>query len=136
LSALSGRTITLKCVIRPSSPTVIMSTPLILMPVDLAFELTTAPVSLRHPPKGKARPAQHLHRTGQILERDFAPLPRRMHNRAFEHRIGMQRIPQHGAVLIFTWSYHRSRAGIVIGLLLSVMEGAALKRRAYLPRAG
>jgi len=36
---LSGRTITLKCVIRPSSPTVIMSTPLILMPVDLAFEL-------------------------------------------------------------------------------------------------
>src|SRR6266404_4424971 len=51
LIALSGRTITLKCVIRlPSALKVIMSTPLILIPSISVSNSSTTPLSLRHSP--------------------------------------------------------------------------------------
>src|SRR5205807_810705 len=50
LSAFSGRTITLKCVILPSSPIAIISTPLIFIPSISPSNSTTAPVLLRHSP--------------------------------------------------------------------------------------
>src|SRR5437764_2935863 len=74
LTALSGRTITLKLVMRPSSPTVMMSTPLILMPSISPSNSTTAPVSLRHSPtKAKLGVPRTVTALERYFERDVAP---------------------------------------------------------------
>ena len=42
---------------------------------------------------GEARAAQHLVRARQIFEGDVAPALRRVHHRAFEHRIRVKQFP-------------------------------------------
>src|SRR6478736_3933164 len=47
----------------------------------------------------KARAAQHLLRAREIFKGDVAAALRRMHDRTFEHRIGVKQVPQRRAVV-------------------------------------
>src|SRR5438270_969715 len=69
-------------------------------PVDLVFELEDrAGVAAPFTDISESRAAEHLFRARQILEREVASALRRMHDWAFEHRIGMKQIPQRGAAI-------------------------------------
>src|SRR5712671_1807391 len=95
LIALSGRTITLKCVIRlPSALKVMMSTPLILTPSISFSNSSTALVAAPFADIPEAGAAQHLSRARQVLERDLTPALRRVYDGALEHGVGMQQVPQ------------------------------------------
>jgi len=91
LIALSGRTITLKCVIRlPSALKVMMSTPLILTPSISFSNYNTAVVAAPFADIPEAGAARHLSRARQVLERDLTPALRRVYDVALEHGVGMQ----------------------------------------------
>jgi len=62
--------------------------------VDLFLELQhRAVVAAPFANIAESGAAQHAFRARQILERDLAPALRRVHDRAFEHRVGMQQRP-------------------------------------------
>ena len=63
--------------------------------LDLVFEFEhRAVVAAPFADIGEARAAQHLFGARQIFEGDVAAALRRVHDGAFEHRVGMQQIPQ------------------------------------------
>src|SRR5882757_4875417 len=100
LIALSGRTITLKCVIRlPSALKVMMSTPLILTPSISFSNSSTALVAAPFAEIPEAGAAQRLSRARQVLERDLTPALRRVYDGALEHGVGMQEVPQHSTIV-------------------------------------
>src|ERR1700716_4093621 len=95
LIPFSGRTITLKCVILPSSLKVMMSTPLILMPEFEHRSVSAAPFACIF----EAGAAKDLLGARQIFEGDVAPALRRVDDGTFEHRIRVKEIPQRRRVM-------------------------------------